>query len=391
MAEKIIKIVGLCDEDRFEEFEDLVNAPNINCLVVLDPVKDTPERAASYPADAVVLLSDDLSERETEYIDEYFRIRKGSVCILVCRNKKNLDVVEKAMDCGISKVLQAADGCEEICAAIASETAKIAGRDSTAQAREYESKVIAVYSPKGGAGKTVVSTNIATELYNRGKKVTMIDMDLSFGDVNAALAVTAGDTLAELCEERYITPKIIKGYLRHSSCGPDIISAPSVPERADIVEPDVVAKVIETLRADNDYVVIDCYQQLCKNTRRVLKECDTIYLVLNPEIPNIASAETFIHKFIERNDYRDKLKLIINKSDSSEMRSADISEKLGCDIFAQIPFDAKAVSGSLNLGEPIMSKNNVAPWSVMSLVRPSIKKAFSELVDNIEKVGEIVE
>lgn len=386
MTDKIIKILGLCEPEKRGEFEDIVNAPHINCLSILNIAEDTPDKAAAYPANCIVMLSEELSDTEADFMNAYFNIRKGTASILVVKGEKTLDIMEKAMACGFGKVMSIADGNTTICNAVVDEAEKVAERDSNARTREYDSKVIAFYSPKGGAGKTSTSTNVATELYNRGKKVTIIDMDLSFGDVNAALNIAPGDTIAEICEERHLTPKVIKGYLRESSCGPLVISAPTSPERASIVDADIVAKVIETLRADNDYVVIDCYQQLDDCTRRVLKECDIIYLVINPEIPNVFSAETFRKKFVDPHVYNDKVKMIINKAGISSIKDSQIEDKIGMPVFAKIPFDAKAVASSLNMGEPVMSKRN----DTSLMFKPPIKKAFEALVTKIEKVGETV-
>ena len=45
-------------------------------------------------------------------------------------------------------------------------------------------KVVTVFSPKGGVGKTTMAVNLALALTEKGaRKVCLVDLDLAFGDV----------------------------------------------------------------------------------------------------------------------------------------------------------------------------------------------------------------
>ena len=59
-------------------------------------------------------------------------------------------------------------------------------------------RVIPVASPKGGCGKTTVSTNLAVGLAKLAPQQTVIvDLDLQFGDVATALQLTPNQGLAD--------------------------------------------------------------------------------------------------------------------------------------------------------------------------------------------------
>src|SRR5258706_10319828 len=58
-----------------------------------------------------------------------------------------------------------------------------------------EGHVILVYSPQGGAGTTMIATNVAASLMREGTKVLLIDCDLQFGDVGVFLNLQSQRTI----------------------------------------------------------------------------------------------------------------------------------------------------------------------------------------------------
>ena len=59
-------------------------------------------------------------------------------------------------------------------------------------------KVVTVFSPKGGSGKTVLATNLAVAAQRSGIQTLLIDLDLQFGDAALTLAVPPRATIADL-------------------------------------------------------------------------------------------------------------------------------------------------------------------------------------------------
>ena len=72
-------------------------------------------------------------------------------------------------------------------------TAPVAAAPAAAMA-----PIVAVLGPKGGVGKTTVSTNLATVLAATGKRVLLVDLDLQFGDVGLVLGVEPERTIYDL-------------------------------------------------------------------------------------------------------------------------------------------------------------------------------------------------
>ena len=71
------------------------------------------------------------------------------------------------------------------------------GRDGR-RAGPAHGKVVTVFSPKGGSGKTVLATNLAVAAARSGMRTLLVDLDLQFGDSALTLAVTPRATIADL-------------------------------------------------------------------------------------------------------------------------------------------------------------------------------------------------
>ena len=77
-----------------------------------------------------------------------------------------------------------------------------------------QAKVIVVISPKGGSGKTAVSSNLAVALAQRNPgRVVAVDLDVQFGDLATALALTPEHTLAQLARTTQIDATTVKLFL----------------------------------------------------------------------------------------------------------------------------------------------------------------------------------
>src|SRR5262245_61278495 len=73
------------------------------------------------------------------------------------------------------------------------------------------SKVIVVVSPKGGSGKTAISSNLSVALAQRHPgRVVAVDLDVQFGDLGTALSLTPEHTLAQLARASQMDATMVK-------------------------------------------------------------------------------------------------------------------------------------------------------------------------------------
>ena len=393
---KQLRVYGIADREHLESLAWLLDAPDINCMGVLPPrstvqsVEDTVKKVAAMPIDVLVLQASVFDNDLQAFMQEYGKNRSGVACVLVTDAVIDVELLQVAMANGINNVVYATDlDKNKVCDVIWREASKNLSRSESAEVLSYESRVILTYSSKGGAGKTTVAVNLAAALAQREKKVVVIDLDLASGDVHSFLGVNNTESIAELAEEpQPITPATIKSYVRPSSSRIGVVCAPSAPQHASVVKPELVSKVITTLRSENDYVIIDCDQQLVDGSiaaciSEAMKAADLILFIVTPEVPTISGAYDMIHKFLNRSQgIPDKIRLVVNKAGSaSTITGSEIANTLGQPVFASIPDDYGTVVQTLNTGVPFMT--TVSANKTPTLFRRPIVKAFDALTEKV--------
>src|SRR5262245_41557832 len=117
---------------------------------------------------------------------------------------------------------------------------------------DHDGTVVAVFSPKGGVGRTTVAVNMAiaaaTEL---GKSVVLMDGSFQFGDVGVLLNLNPKNkSIADLVPELEAgDPELsLDTFVIQHSAGIKVLLAPPSPEMAELITPAGVRRVLDALR-----------------------------------------------------------------------------------------------------------------------------------------------
>ena len=227
--------------------------------------------------------------------------------------------------------------------------------------------VVAVFSPKGGVGRTTVAVNLAvaaaTEL---GKKVVIMDGSFQFGDVGVLLNLNPrSKSIADLIPELDAGElDSIDTFLINHTAGIRVLLAPPSPETAEMITATGVKKVVETLRRDHDLVVVDCTSYFNDTTLAILDAADVILTMLSLEITSIKNMRLFLEVAEQLGYESGKVRLILNRADSAlGIRVADVEHSIGRKVDETIVSDGRSVVYALNRGVPFFLSNREAQVS----------------------------
>jgi pilus assembly protein CpaE len=227
--------------------------------------------------------------------------------------------------------------------------------------------IVAVFSPKGGVGRTTIAVNLAvaaaTEL---GKKVVIMDGSFQFGDVGVLLNLNPkSKSIADLIPELDAGElDSIDTFLVNHTAGIRVLLAPPSPETAEMITAAGVKKVLERLRADHDLVVVDCTSYFNDTTLAILDAADVILTMLSLEITSVKNMRLFLEVAEQLGYESRKVRLVLNRADSAlGIRVADVEHSIGRKIDETVVSDGRSVVYALNRGVPFFLSNREAQVS----------------------------
>jgi pilus assembly protein CpaE len=222
-----------------------------------------------------------------------------------------------------------------------------------------DGRVVALFAPKGGVGRTTLAVNLAvaaaTEL---GKRVVLMDGSLQFGDVGVLLNLSPKNkSIVDLAQDLTGDDDVdvLDSALVSHTSGIRVLLAPPTPEMSELVTVEHLQRIISALRAHNDLVIIDCWPWLQDSTLTILDQADTVLLVLTLEITNIKNIRQFV-ELGEQLGYADsKVRLVLNRADAAYgIRVQDVESSIGRKINHSVTSDGRTVVYALNRGVPFV-------------------------------------
>ena len=240
------------------------------------------------------------------------------------------------------------------------------GGTTNADGSSGEANVVAVFSPKGGVGRTTIAVNLAVAAAQAGKKVGLIDASFQFGDVGVLLNLNPRNkSIADLAGElQGGEAESLDTFMISHSSGIRVLLAPPSPEQAELIGPQAVKKVIERARQDFELIVVDCPSSFNDSTLAVLDEADLILTLLTLEITSVKNMRLFLEVCEQLGYGPEKIRLVLNRADSTlGIRVADVEQSIGRKVDHTIVSDGRSVVYALNRGVPFFLSNREAQVS----------------------------
>jgi pilus assembly protein CpaE len=225
-------------------------------------------------------------------------------------------------------------------------------------------RIVSVFGPKGGVGCSTFSTNLAIALRETTQEPTaLVDGNLQFGGIDVLLNLQATRTIADLASKGDdIDSELISSVMMPHPSGIKVLLAPSRPEMADMVQPDLMKELLQHMKSMFRYIVVDTWTSLQDLTLSILDAADRVLLLATPEVMAIKNAKVFFD-VAEALDYTaDKTWMVINQADRrGAIRISDIESSIKHPIAAAIPLDDRGVFMSANQGVPLVVSHRGSP------------------------------
>jgi pilus assembly protein CpaE len=219
-----------------------------------------------------------------------------------------------------------------------------------------EHQVIGVFSPKGGAGRTTIATNLALALHREtGGRVCLVDANLQFGDIGVLLNLNPKNRSMLDAVDGEPDAEITNSVVIDHSTGIRVLLAPPSPEGADLVTPQYLRKMVDHLRESHDFVVVDLPSALNDHSLAVMDAADQIVVLTALEITTIKNVRLFLEVADQLEYDRSKIRLVVNRSDSAQgIRIADVEASIRRSIDGTIVSDGRLAVLAVNRGVPFV-------------------------------------
>lgn len=249
-------------------------------------------------------------------------------------------------------------------------------------------KIIVIYSPKGGTGRTTIATNLAIALQS-SEKTCIVDGSLQFGDVAVFLNEQGKNTILDLAPRvEELDPDIVQEVMvTHASSGLDVLAAPPRPEYSEEVSGEQFSKLLQYLRQLYGYIVVDTTSYLTETVQSALDIADLIILLTTQDIPSIKSINLFLGIADATGINRKRILFVMNKYDKKiAITPEKVGESLRQEISMAIPFEDRIIPFSVNKGIPFVIEQKTAPvtrsiYSLADLCRHRVEELSATEID----------
>lgn len=322
-------------------------------VLLFDDYKAGIEEVKKLNCDVIVIM--DISEKGKEVQEAAENFKLCTSKIIITSTNYSTNTIIKALRMGAKEFLPKPVLKDDLLRVV-TRLSNLNGADAGS-----ESKIITVYSNKGGIGKTTIAINLASELAKVTKdKVALVDLNLQLGDVSTFLnlnpAFDVNYVIHKLVDKDEAT--LLKAFEKYKNTSMYVLADPSYIEQSESITPQQITSLFNALKKVFPYVVVDMSSNIDPNSLKILDSSDWILFTTIVNIPAIRNCQRCLNLFRSRRYPKDKVKVIINRyMENDEIKIEDIENTLGEKVYWKIPNNYFTIMEAINKGVSIAEIN----------------------------------
>ncbi len=228
--------------------------------------------------------------------------------------------------------------------------------DYGGQPTRTRQQIIAVFSGKGGVGRSVIALNLAILLrqFTR-ERVALVDANLQAGDLHILMGMNITSSIDDLREAAGLDAQIIDQVLGTHDSGVRVLRAPLHPESAELFNSDEIKRILLDLRENYDYLIVDMSSHYSDVNLTILEMAEQILLVTTLEITALNKVTRFFEVAERLGIPEQKIVLICNRVESYYgIKPQQLQSQVRHEVAAQLPEEVELLVNSVNRGIPIV-------------------------------------
>ncbi len=300
-------------------------------------------------------LNAEQAAETTKYLQQLFA---GRLTVIALAESRDPELLLTAMRAGCSEFLHKPYDA----AAFANTLQRLQQQwSSTAAAPAPPGNILTFLGVKGGVGTTTLAVHLAVYLVQHHQKRTLlIDHHPELGHVCVYLGLDgARYNYQEVVRSvSRLDSELLRGFVAKHPSGVEVLSSPDVCGGTRHLDAESVARTLEFLQSEYDYVIIDCPNSLDETTLAVVDASASVYLVATPEIGAIRDLSRYVDNLMLSNGATEKMQVVVNRVSSRYAVNVEHIEKaIRVPVAIRLSNSYAEVVRFANLGEPISLKN----------------------------------
>ncbi|KRN88970.1 septum site-determining protein MinD [Ligilactobacillus ceti] len=235
-------------------------------------------------------------------------------------------------------------------------------------------KAIVITSGKGGVGKSTTTANLGTALALADKKVCLVDLDIGLRNLDVILGLD-NRIIYDIVDVAQGRARLHQAMIKDKRFNDKLFLIPAAQNTdKSALEPDEVKEIVDQLKDEFDYVLLDCPAGIEQGFANAVAGADQAIVITTPEIPSVRDADRVVG-LLEQQNLEQPPMLIISRirrhmmNDGQIMDVDEVTRHLSIKLLGII-FDDDSVIRSLNTGEPIvMDENNIVAQGYRNIAR----------------------